>query len=542
VNKTDTLLLIAVLVVALALGATIFFIYQAREERVLSSSREAIEEIDMQLERGYMSQAADTIEKLAKNDISAAAYLRLLKRTDILRRQTGSWELFKTVTREGHRSYRGRNDLFALYVYALLRSGNEEKAVELTGEREIEGERWQDLREELNLYVGEAAVEEERPSTDKQELYAILESESPEPFFRLYRQTGNKGFLLDAILLHAGEGRIPRAWELLERASSLRTQYPELTFFLAIDAGHPEAARRVLKNNDALFGSAERLLLQADIAFRLSEYELAETLCERLIRDYPEQSWRPYHNAVFLKLRKGEALGTELLDPSTDFDGKGGQFFLNLAQLLIAYDRTEEAQKVLKQGSGIAEDSEEYRLVMEKAGETVNPERYKALLRMLVNRDGGEKYAKHLAWFYLGIEDYRSLGDLLEYYGTRYGTPPWHAFYRGVLAYRRGNHPQAAELFTRSIEGRRVWQSYYNAALAHVRAGNIREALNLLEKALTLCGEGEPCDTVYFARADIYMQNGEYQKAQDALGQGFEVDPDDIEGQLLEEILNKRMR
>lgn len=539
-NKTDLVLLVAVLVVALALGATIFFIVQAREERVVQSSKEIIEEIDSQLERGYMNQARDTMERLARSDVSAATYLMLLKRADILRKQTESWELFLEIARRGHEGYPGRTDLYALYIYALLRSDQQDRAVKLAAERSVEGERWADLREELSLYLKREDAGEKRAEGAKQELYQSLQSESPELFFRLYRTTGNSGFLLDAALLAARNGSLPRAWEMLQNEPHLLRNHPQLAFFLALDAGRPEQARQLLDRFPGEFPEDERLLLHADLAFRLGETSAAEELCKRIIREHPEVSWIPYHNAVYTSLERGAMPADELLLPNEEFGGSRGEYLLNVAQLLIAYDRPDEAQRVLRSDETIADDATEYQLVMERTRETVNPERYKALLRMMVNRDGGQKYAMHLAWFYLGIEDYKGLAELLDYYRQRYGETPWLSFYEGVLAYERGRYPEAAGHFRESSTARQIWESAYNAALANARAGEINAALSLLEEARLLCGETSECDTIHFAKADIHLRHGDYEKARGELKKGFAIDEHDIDGRLLEEILKER--
>jgi tetratricopeptide (TPR) repeat protein len=160
---------------------------------------------------------------------------------------------------------------------------------------------------------------------------------------------------------------------------------------------------------------------------------------------------------------------------------------------------------------------------------------------MLVNREGGEQYATHLAWFYLGIEDYRSLTELLDYYESRYGYAAWLHFYRGVLAYEQHRYAEAGDHFEKSLQGRRFWRSYYNAALARARAGSVQEALNLLDKARIQCGGKRECDAVHFAQADIHLQHGNYQKAQEQLARGFELDPHDIDGRLLQEVLKERI-
>jgi hypothetical protein len=502
---------------------------------------EVIEEIDTRLERGYLQQAAGKIEALAKEDISAAAYLMLLKRCDQLRRQTGSWELFREIARQGHRRYRGRNDLYALYLYALLRSGEAEQVVRLTGERPIEGERWQELREEIKLYIGDAAVEGQAPASDRRELFAILEQEKPGPFFQLYRRTGNRGFLLDALLLHAREGDIERAWELLQRERTLLREYPRLAFFLAIDAGEPSTAQQLLREREGLFEGAERLLLSMDLALRLGDMQAAEDIAYRLIREYPAASWLPYHNALYLQLRRGNGPDRQLLQPEEGLSEEERRaFLLATAELLIAHERSAEAQQLLRSGAEFSEESIEYQLILEKSGDTVNPERYKSLLRMLVNRDGGEKYAKHLAWFYLGIEDYSSLEELLDFYANSYGSPPWLSFYRGVLAYQHERHGAAMEAYRRSMEGIPYWESMYNAALAGARAGEVNAALNLLDKAELLCQAGEECDAIYFLRADIHLRHGQYAEARAALERGLELDSDDIDGRLLEDVLEER--
>ncbi len=559
-QKTESLLVISIIIVLILLTVTVAFIFHIEKNTSLREESVTIHRIDTYIQNGYSGEAEKSILELSRKDLSASSHIRLLKRAWLLERSAGGGEvsdrLLEKTAESAYRSFPARQDIAAVYVYALLRRGEHEHAGSVYADAELNEDAWRNLSNEMILYSSEA--EEGMGEADSSGMFRLSRQSSADTFLGIYQSTGADGFLLDAVLLLLEAGEVDRAYSLVQ-TSRPGAFPPRFSFFLAYDAGKWNTALGILNENPQLFPLREQQLLRADLFMRLRRYDDAQEAYRTVYSSDSDGSadpggteldWTAAYNLLYLDLQTDDSLDDEL---STDIlrrakEGLGSPVIMDIAGLMIAYGQTDHVQTLL---SGYSEDGRipGIELLQESTRSTVNPERYSSLLWRIVSQEDSPEYAIHLAWFLLGLEDFSGLQNLLDYSRKKFGTRSWTEFFQGTVALYQRRYEEAAEYFRDSYRMKAHWCSAYNAAAAYMAAGRADaalEQLELAELALTEAKtsvetqtEGDVGDAdgkgfvdVLLKRVELYLSGGNYEAAGKVLQEIEEYDPNNLQADI----------
>ncbi|MFO7849890.1 MAG: tetratricopeptide repeat protein [Spirochaetia bacterium] len=533
-GKKDLVLVILIVITAAVLTATLLYIQNLRESRISTSHVDILREIDNNLSDGYIDRAEDSILSLSDKSVSAATYLQLLKRALRIAEERESYDTFLEVAREGHSEYSAREDIAALLVFAYLREGNTEKAWEIASDSTITDTRWDPVLSEAALAAGSLSGEED------ENMYAdLLSSRDPERFIEAWETTNSESFLLDAVLLYLRDGQVYRASDLVQQLP--RDCCEKLRFFIAWDLQDWRKAREILTEvptNDTSQGLSEeeKLMLGADISLHLGEHERAAEMYRQLQEEYPDYSWKAFYNLEYIRYEYGaeeEESGDFREELYTLAEEKTSRV-IDLAELMLAYGDTDSTEDLLSEESLFSESDPHISLLKEAAKDKINPERYKSLLRVLVNRSEGEKYASHLAWFLMGMEDYDGLEELVTYYESTHGESGRLYFYKGVIQAEEGSYGEALSSFSRSLDRDEHWQTYYNMALVEALQNDPGRAVSLLDSALERAEDSpEESAAIMAKRAEINYRNQRYSNAEADLEKALDLDPTNTNAHLI---------
>lgn len=567
-QKTESLLVISIIIVLILLTVTVAFIFHIEKKTTLREESVIIDRIDEYIQNGYRGEAEKAILELSRKDMSASSHIRLLKRAWLLERGAGRGEVSENILEKtaesAYRSYPARHDIAAVYTYALLRSGKHDEARGVYSDSELNGDVWRNLAGEMLLYSSD------RDGAEVNGMLQLSRQSGADKFIDIYQSTGAEGFLLDAVLLMLEAGEVDRAYSLVQ-INSPEGFSPIFRFFLAGDAGQRKTALRILSKNPQLFPLREQQLLRADLLMRIRSYDDAY---ESYRAAYsagpagsaasggPDHDWTAAYNLLYLDLQADSSLdddlSMEILRQAEE--GFASPAIMDIAGLLIAYGQTDEVQMLLRGYDG--DDScPEIELLQESTRTTVNPERYSSLLWRLVSQEESPEYAIHLAWFLLGLEDFSGLQSLLDYSRKKYGSQSWLEFFQGTVALYQGRYEEAADYFQDSYRMKAHWCSAYNAAAAYMAAGRTEAALEQLELAeLALsaaapyggtpstggmqpsgAAQGETGDRydgnrgyveVLLKRAELYLYGGNYGAAGKVLQDIEQYDPNNLQADI----------
>lgn len=98
------------------------------------------------------------------------------------------------------------------------------------------------------------------------------------------------------------------------------------------------------------------------------------------------------------------------------------------------------------------------------------------------------------------------------------------AYQEGQQLMLKGDLPASIKAFTRALEGgMEVFRSYINRGTAHLKIGNLDEALVDFNAALSLDGDS---GRAFFYRGIAHLNKDNYQEAIDDLSESLRIDPE----------------
>jgi len=534
-NKKDGWLIVAIIVIAAMLIVTVTLILEQKKSTDALQESAYISEIDSLISKGALETAEESILELARKDLSAASYIRLLKRAYSISRHTTSYSLFNSVTGTALAAYPARTDLAALRIYGLLRTDRVQSAVEVYNSRDLESDEWPRISSEVSLY-GESSTSEQ----------VLSEKSEAEDFLRMYQKTESYGFLLDGLLILLREGKVQSAYSTAVEDNNLSELPPEFAFLLLFDSKHWPQAEDVLDRYPQLYSKVEYLFLTADVYMFQQKMEKASTIYKNLLlnnrRMQTTYKSRALLNLLYIHDTQNRELPGEFVEKISQVAKEDPEHSaLLFAGYYLSRNRPDRAQNLLNISAETGEQNLMRQIIQEETGETVNPERYKALLWRLVYRTEKEKYAQYLAWFLLGIEDIGGLESLVEYGNRAYGTKAWVQFYEAVLHMYSRDYEKAADLFKTAFETEAQWEYLYNAALNYSALDNINSALDELKTAKTVVAEDSQGNTVISAeQIELLIQSGRYSEARRELNIFENKFPNNMSAGLLRSLLEAR--
>jgi tetratricopeptide (TPR) repeat protein len=581
-NKKDRTLTAGIAVLSLLLVLTLVFIFQEKKKSSLQQENLELQRIDELLSGGYGEDASRAVRDLAKKDLSAVSYIRLLKRAYRLAAFEGNQELLFETAEKAYQKYPSGRGIAAVYIYTLLRRGEHERAMRILNDAELDEERWKSLIREVRLYgTSERAVSGTK--REREEGLARLSRESgAERFLELYKQTGSIGFLQDAVLLLLEEGKVEAAYRL----ASDKALPQRLLFYISYDAGDWPRALHILTEHPRIFPSGEGAFLRADVLMRMERYGEAADIYRAVLKEsLPEsgqssEKERALFNLVWIDITEDGRLGrlTEEFLPGSgtgfirkndeknssgsvplkdkyrektgpEKEGEDGvptvlssvnsDLLLELAELMIAHKLTAEAEYFMTLAAGSSVESTKYRFLEENLNNRINPERYTSLLWRMAERP---EYAAHLGWFLLGMEDLAGLQSLVDFGEKNFGDTYWTRFFQGVLKIYSEEYERAEEEFLASHRLRAHWVSLYNAVLALAAQGKINEALSQLEEAQLFLeqedrGNTEALVRILIKKAELLSYTRSFSSAKRVLDRIETIDPLNLQADILREML-----
>ena len=536
-NKKDVWLTAAIIAIALMLVFTIATILDHKKSTTALQEARRIEEIDSLITKGATKAAEDSIIELSAKDLSAASYIRLIKRAWQISRWRDSYEIYNRVTSAAANTYPARGDVNALRIYGLLRSGRTAEAARILAESEIDESEWSKISAEAGLYLRDTA---------KPEGYSLSQQSDPQDFIEMYEKTGSYGFLLDGLLLMLEQGKIDSAYALVDEEELQQKLPADFMFQLSFDAEYWQEAENILSNHPQMFSKIEYLFLSADLEmFRRDLNKAAKlytTILETDLELTPHLKSRALLNLIYSYEQLDQDIPSDIMamirQVSTADPEESALLF---AGYFLANNDTSRAQEILDVSTVSDDQSILRQVIREETRDAVNPERYKSLLWRLVYRTEDEKYARHLAWFLIGIEDIEGLRTLVEHSRRSYGQRGWILLYQGVLHMYGRNYEAAVESFKSGFARAKQWEYLYNAALGFEAAENPNAAFDELKAAEAIVPSSSPARAAIMARQiELLIHSGRSTEAEKLLAIFENRFPENMSAGLLRSLLEAR--
>ncbi len=555
-KKRSSLIILLVLILIGGGVAAYFFIPGLGASHTQGEIDEIIAEADEKVAEGSYRSGEDILRRVRGEKLSSQTWMSLLARGMQISEGLDDYTVLLDLSERAVEDLPGNEELWAVYVYALIKRGYYEKGFSSASEH-LMSEEYRTLQYEAALKMNPDRVE---PGIFEGSRFAPLaadtESLDPAAFDELASRLDDPRLHAASAVLRMISGEQERAMETAERLERYR-EYDLLRLYIAYDGGDFETALELLTrmNETGRIETYRAGMLEADILMSLGHFDRASTSYRNLIETQPETSWIPYLNLSWLAERRGdeeEAL-SYLFDAYKHFPGKK-QVILPYALFLLQQNRgSEAAEKLETLQERLSEDEDEDEglalLIHYVRSADTNPQQFRSVLWELYNaHPGNEKIAQFFTWYLLG---FNALGDarlVLDRFETEYGAVEWTYFYRGIISALGGDIETARENLETAFELRKRWETQYNLALIAMKRGNITDALERFRSAdILLTGNPEAAvKTAELAEirvkiAWILFLDGEYDASARQLGYALDLDPENLEGQLLSKQLEAEL-
>lgn len=500
-----------------------------------------LEGIDRQIAKGHYSQAEQLLEDLKTFSLDFSVSKEVLKRVYKIAVEKDNFSRFADFGEHVYRNYPDRRDARSLYVYALLRTGQYDKAWSVASDSfETVGI--------LSSLLSEAALRSQ--NDDKLNLasldslsraaVSVARSDDPNGYLCLSENNDDSRLVKNYILSLALAGNVKEAFSLFDR--KIGKSHPVLGSYLAYDAEEDEAAYSYAQMPDRDFfleHNRDWFLFLADLSLELGITNEAAALYADFVKMYPDYSYIPYYNLAYIYGETPEAVA---------FMEKGVRAFpgiallnLKLAEDYIKLNEQEKAKAVLENFLKIDVDNPDAVIAYQFLLSTVSPERFIGALWNLYNNNKGinEKIPQVFLWYLTGLSDYAEMETLLKHCRRDFGSRAWIDFYAGVSAVLKEDFPAAYDFFSECTHKavretgryRMGYQPYYNCALLSLYFGYPDRALSEADKARSYVDwEDAPlAAAVHVLYGRIYLMKKEYEKAMRSFRLAHDLDPANIE-------------
>ncbi len=532
------ILIATVVVIGIGLGST-------RTTRAVAA---AIARIDRALLEENYDLAEATIRETFQDARTAFDWMRLVRRAHEVSLHRQTYDLFMQTAQAAVEDVPGNEDLRALLIHAALLAKEDAVAGEQAA-RHLQAPRYSALSAEAFLRSGVlparfARMSSSEPGAEQAEgipehddalLVFLPDSENPLHYEQAAALTGDRRFLVNAVLYSMRRGERDRAYRILERVGP--TGYaPYLEFLLSYDAGrYPEALAALTRMAGHEVVRPEVMMIHADILTALDRHAEAAALYHDVRNTNPD-----FSSLIYLNLHAIEA-EEELLQEGLALFAEDRRVLARLISLFHESGRRKQALEAVEFVASVTEHTPELH-VYELLLRDMPHERRVALLWELEAEIGPQETAAvALAGHLVAIRDYTGLERLLNRYPHEDFGADLDNF-RAVLHLRRERPDEALPHMERAVaraeEG--DWISRFNAALIQLETGRAAAAVPLLDEARELLEAAPMRDRrshrlseIVYRRALAGAILGDHPRAGQLAREALEFNPDNFDARVL---------
>ncbi len=430
-----------------------------------------ISEIDLLLSSGYFSKADELILIASESAVTPLHYQRLLKRALGMQSSVN----LEKVSRIAFEKYPKDELILSAYIYVLLNNGKiiDAASILLNQDKQIVKD---------SLFI-ETNIKNKSYNEEANLLYQGIDEKNALIYRKLYKLTNNRKFLLDAVLVNLEAGNIQLADTILEEIVSDNLEYQQLQFFIKYDNGKFDSALEILDLFDCGFSIQEIQLLRIDIQIRQEKYSKAQIAIMKFLDIYPDYSWIPYYNYIWLNSVHTISESTTIIEKGLNIYQNNRELLLIITDYYLENNMDKEAIDILGKYIKNNKSDDELEIISKELEGANNPEYFVNIVRNLVNQNPKNISAtRYLAWNIFLNEDIPHLQHFLGQIENE-GDDGWIDFFRALISIKNGNYKLAIEEFQSSYELEKQWETLYNLAVVYKYKNNYQEAIVYYQKA-----------------------------------------------------------
>ncbi len=460
---------IIIVVIIIIISLIIFSLIYYKNISQKAEFSNMIIEIDTLIDLNLVNKADELLFRACKFAVIPVQYKRLLKRALILK---GSDNL-ENISLIAYKKYPEDELILSTYMYILLNTGKIDAAssILLSQEKKL-------LPESLII---ETNIKTKNYHDSNNLLYQGITDKSISLYRKLYKLTNNNKFLLNAVLLSLENGEFESADTIFSEEVSCSSQYRNLQFLIKYDSGKYDKALEMLDIYDCGFSIRELLLLRIDIQIRQGFYKKAQTSIKEFLDIYPDYSWIPYYNYIWLNTVDAVYLDIAIVEKGIKIYPNNKKMMLMIMHYYEKHEMNEKAIDILEDYILMNKKDNELDIILKELKGTKDPKYMLNILRDFVNQNPENISAsRYLAWNIFLNNDIQHLQEFLNQIE---GAPGWIKFFQALISVYNGEITIAIEEFHSSYEVDPQWETLYNLAVISEYTNNYQNAIEYYQNA-----------------------------------------------------------
>ena len=298
---------------------------------------------------------------------------------------------------------------------------------------------------------------------------------------KLYKLTNNNKFLLNAVLVSLENGEFESADTIFSEEVSCSSQYRNLQFFIKYDSGKYDKALEMLDIYDCGFSIRELQLLRIDIQIRQGFYKKAQTSIREFLDIYPDYSWIPYYNYIWLNTVNAVYQDNAIVEKGIKLYPNNKKMMLMIMDYYKKHEMNKKAIDILEDYISMNKRDNELDIILKDLKGTKDPKYMVNILRDFVNQNPENiSVSRYLAWNIFLNNDIQHLQKFLNQIE---GTDGWIKFFQALISVYNGELTIAIEEFHSSYEVDPQWEILYNLAVISEYTNNYQNAIEYYQNA-----------------------------------------------------------
>lgn len=532
---------VSVCVFIAAGGAAVAITEWSVRQKAQSQVLYQLSTIDDQIAKGHYAQAERLLDDLKDFSYDFSLYKEIMKRVFRIAEVQNRYERFLSFAQSAAETYPNEEEAESLYIYALLKNHQADKAWEAVSLS------FQNRRVLPSLFA-EAALRSGNGSQVKavsldafsRAALSIALSDDPNGYLYLKDRIDDPRLVKNYIISLALSGNLSGALDLFNEEIGI--QNPMLGSYLAYDAGDFEKAysyAQMLDKNFFMETNRDWYLFLADLCMETGVVNEASSLYADFVNNYPDYSFVPYFNLAWIY--KGTPDAVKYMEQGVAAFPDIAVLNLKLAQDYMALGQNEKARAVLKNFLQTDADNVDAVLAYRFSDTAASPELFIGVLWNLYNKNKkvNEKIPQIFLWYLVGLSDSAEMDRLLSHCRRDYGERAWIDFYAGVSAVLKEDFNAAYDAFLactqkaeRSSDSFPMgYQPFYNCALLSLYFGHPDQALKEADALRSYIDWEDDAlsAAVHVLYGRIYLMKDEREKAMRSFRLAHDLDPANIE-------------
>ena len=534
--------IIIFLFTAAAAAAIIVGIIFLTDKNQTGSFIEDLSEAESYIESGYYIRAFEQLDNLYNRIRNSRDALSFLKRCLKLAESSKDFTKLSSYSLKLYKKYPNNIEIAAICSYSYQKTGRYGNAAEIS-ELKLDRTEYSSIHLLNVIKTGERISDRSIKKRIAPELQFIFSGETAdaESLLAAAEKYYDPGFILDAALLYALDGRLEEAYEILRKTDGNKSyNLNEVKMYLAYDNSDFVSAEKYYNSIEHISTNNENIFLTGcDILLRIGKYNAAALQYRLYLENNPRSLSLPYRNLYAIERNNSEGFSWLL---------KGLEIFPESRELLIssAWEMyLENNRRVIDDmlayfdEHGYDEASELFRINLMM--DSRSPEHVIGNFWNIFNSNiHSENTAVAFANFLLENRQFDQLNILLDKYSRNNLHSDWIDCYAAVSSSLNGNAEDALKQIDAAIYSVKNTVNLYNRGVVQNYAGLYSDARKSFEQALRLeeSGENNPeyLFKIYLKLSESNYNMDNYETAYHYIVRAMDIEPDSLKCSLM---LNK---